>query len=88
MKKRVLALAAVAGLVLTGPAFGGEPSWEGGIIRFGAERERIRSMHILDRPYRLFHFYGNTVRRLHYHGRIFPSLSEVSQVLGSGSLLP
>lgn len=30
-----------------------------------AYREKIRAMHILDRPDRIGHFYGNTVRRLH-----------------------
>lgn len=30
----------------------------------------IRSMHILDRPNRIGHFYGNTVRRLHYYGQL------------------
>jgi len=33
-----------------------------------AYRHAIRSMHILDRPYRPGHFYGNTVRRRHYGG--------------------
>jgi len=88
MKKRVLAFAAAVGLVLTSSAFGGEPGWEGGIVRFGAERTKIRNMDILDRPYRLFHFYGNTVRRLHYRGHILPSLSDVSTVLWTPSLIP
>lgn len=30
-----------------------------------AYRQHIRSLHILDRPYRFGHFYGNTVRRRH-----------------------
>jgi hypothetical protein len=33
----------------------------------GAERRaEIRSMDILERPYRVGHFYGNTVRRRHH----------------------
>jgi hypothetical protein len=32
----------------------------------GLSRQEIRSMNILDRPYRPFHFYGNAVRR-RYH---------------------
>lgn len=31
-----------------------------------AHRASIRAMHILDRPNRPGHFYGNTVRRLYY----------------------
>lgn len=38
------------------------------------DREAIRSMHILDRPNRAGHFYGNTVRRLHYTGRLLPTV--------------
>jgi len=36
------------------------------IVAVGRERETIKSMHILDRPYRPFHFYGNAVRRRHF----------------------
>ena len=38
------------------------------IITPSAERQAIRSTHILHRPYRPGHFYGNTVRR-RAHGR-------------------
>ena len=44
----------------------------GGLLS-GSERERIRSMEIIHRPYRPFHFYGNTARRLYYRGRILPT---------------
>jgi hypothetical protein len=33
-----------------------------------AERQTIRSMHILDRPNRPGHFYGNTKRRRYHNG--------------------
>ena len=33
-----------------------------------AVRKSIKSQHILDRPYRLGHFYGNTVRRRYHRG--------------------
>lgn len=39
-----------------------------------AEREVLRKTHILHRPDRFGHFYGNTVRRLHHHGRLLPRL--------------
>jgi hypothetical protein len=39
------------------------------IIAFGAQREAIKSQPILHRQNRPLHFYGNTVRRRHAHGR-------------------
>ena len=74
MRKHVLALAVLGSLLFTFAAHGGEPGWEGGVIRFGAERQKIQNTHILHRPYRPFHIYGNTVRRLYYHGRILPAI--------------
>lgn len=50
---------------LVSPSTGGPPAevaWE-------LTREEIRSMDILDRPYRVGHFYGNTVRRRHHSQR-------------------
>lgn len=82
MRKRLGILAILGSLLFVSAATANEPGWEGGIIRFGADRERIRSMHILDRPYRPFHVYGNVVRRLYYRGRIWPSLDELTQMLG------
>ncbi|MFW6170109.1 MAG: hypothetical protein ACODAD_06440 [Planctomycetota bacterium] len=94
MKKHVLALAILGSLVMAGVAAGtepgcvggtircaAEPRWEGGVVRFGVERERIRNMHILDRPYRLFHVYGNTVRRMYYRGQLLPSLEDFAHML-------
>lgn len=40
--------------------------WCPQIFVVGAQRKYIKSMHILERPNRPFHFYGNTVRRIHY----------------------
>ena len=40
--------------------------WAPNTLVFGAERAKIKSMHILARPNRPLHFYGNTVRRIHY----------------------
>ncbi len=72
MRKHVIALAVLGSLFVGLAAFGEEPGWEGGIIRFGAEREKIRNTHILDRPYRPFHVYGNAVRRRYYRARSQP----------------
>ena len=40
--------------------------WSPKIIIVGEERDCIKSIHILHRPNRPFHFYGNTIRRVHY----------------------
>ena len=45
-----------------------EPGWSPVVIPTGAYREAIKSMPIELRPYRPFHFYGNTIRRNYYHG--------------------
>jgi hypothetical protein len=59
-----------------------EPSWTYGVVRTGAERDAIKSMPITQRPYRPLHFYGNTVRRLHYRGTALPAPRDV---VGAGS---
>ncbi|WP_437226863.1 hypothetical protein SH661x_000050 [Planctomicrobium sp. SH661] len=43
----------------------------------GALREQLDATPIELRPYRPFHFYGNTVRRVHYRGTPFPRFGEV-----------
>ena len=37
-------------------------------------RQVIQEMPLLMRPNRVGHFYGNTVRRMHYTGRLLPRL--------------
>jgi hypothetical protein len=49
-----------------------EPGWSPVIIATGAYREQIRATPIELRPYRPFHIYGNTVRRIHYRGTPLP----------------
>ncbi|TWU56508.1 hypothetical protein Poly51_24190 [Rubripirellula tenax] len=49
-----------------------EPGWSPVIIARGEYRQQIESMPIELRPYRPLHFYGNTVRRNHYHGTPLP----------------
>jgi hypothetical protein len=56
---------------------GGEPGWERGVVLFGQEREQVKSMPITERPYRPLHFYGNTVRRMHYRGTAIPAPRDV-----------
>lgn len=46
-----------------------ETAASGPMIARGAQRDAIKSQHILNRGYRPGHFYGNTVRRRHTRGR-------------------
>jgi hypothetical protein len=57
----------------------GEPDWTSGIIKSGEERDALRSVPVTNRPYRPLHFYGNTVRRLHYRGTALPAPRDVVQ---------
>lgn len=49
-----------------------EPPWSSSVLPVGAEAQQIRQTDILNRPYRPGHFYGNTVRRMHYRGHPLP----------------
>lgn len=53
-----------------------QPGWSPNIIATGQEREQIRATPIEQRPYRPLHFYGNTVRRMHYRGTPLPTIAE------------
>ena len=55
-----------------------EPKWQGNVIARGAERAKIESTPILERPYRPLHFYGNTVRRRHYRGTALPAPKDLT----------
>jgi hypothetical protein len=64
-----------AGLLIFGMALvgeGREPGWDWRVVTFGDQREKIQSTPILERDYRPLHFYGNTVRRVHYRGSPLP----------------
>lgn len=50
----------------------GEPGWSRAVIATGDQRATIRALPIEQRPYRPLHFYGNTVRRMHYRGTPLP----------------
>ena len=53
-------------------AGGAEPGWSPVIIATGPYRKQIEATPIEQRPYRPLHFYGNSVRRLHYRGTVLP----------------
>ena len=54
-----------------------EPGWASNVLIVGAERDYVKSLPIELRPYRPFHFYGNTVRRLHYRGYALPACYDI-----------
>lgn len=59
-----------------------EPTWSYGVVRVGEDRDAIKSMPITERPYRPLHFYGNTVRRMHYRGTAVPAPRDI---VGAGA---
>lgn len=67
----------LAGLSLPQSSMSGEPGWVGQVVKGPAERARLEQIPIIHRPYRPLHFYGNTVRRMHYHGRVVPGPAEI-----------
>jgi hypothetical protein len=58
-----------------------EPGWTHGVLLFGEERDKKDATPILQREYRPFHFYGNTVRRQHYRGNVRPSVTDGLQAV-------
>lgn len=62
-----------------------EPGWWGRVIAPAPMRARIRSTPIIHRPYRPFHFYGNTIRRRYYRGTVLPAPRDIVQ--GSVALI-
>jgi len=67
----------LAVLSLACPSVGGEPGWIGQVVKPRSQREQINQTPIVYRSYRPLHFYGNTVRRMYYHGRVLPMPSEL-----------
>ncbi len=85
MKKLAyLAFFSVLVSVSSDSASAAEPGWSPVIVATGSYREQIQSTPIEKRPYRPFHFYGNAVRRNHYHGSVIP----VPQILTRSRLIP
>jgi hypothetical protein len=82
MFQRITLLTLLAVVLLAAdPAQGQEPGWKGTIVAVGAERTKIQSTEIRKRPYRPFHIYGNTVRRLHYRRQPLPLPRDLFQGL-------
>lgn len=49
-----------------------EPGWESQVLVSSPEREYLRSVPMVQRPYRPGHVVGNTVRRQYYRGFPLP----------------
>ena len=49
-----------------------EPSWSPWVVVRGQQRTELRAKPMHERPYRPFHFYGNTVRRRYHRGNPLP----------------
>ena len=77
IKYLVIAVATIAPLANPATAAPPEPGWAKQIVPTGQERAIIKSTPIELRPYRPFHFYGNTVRRLHYRGNPIPAPRDI-----------
>ncbi|MGI9519366.1 MAG: hypothetical protein ACR2NP_20105 [Pirellulaceae bacterium] len=58
--------------VAPGESFAQEPTWSPFVIMRGQDRTELRAKPMHERPYRPFHFYGNTVRRRHHRGNPLP----------------
>lgn len=83
--RRFIALALLIVGISTSSAVAQEPDWWGVVIAPQSIRPQIESTPIIDRPYRPFHFYGNTVRRRHYRGTALPAPRDFFR--GGGALI-
>lgn len=58
-----------------------EPQWTSQVVKRGEDRVRTNSIDILHRPNRPLHFYGNTVRRMHYRGQARPTVRDLQNTV-------
>ncbi len=84
MKKLCLALlfCGFAATVSVENARAEEPGWSCVVIATGEYREQIKATPIEMRPYRPFHFYGNTVRRKYHRGTALPVPRSLANHIG------
>lgn len=82
-KLALLLLAFAFSIPMANTVLAREPGWRNEVIARGAERRRIRSMHIIHRPYRPLHFYGNSIRRSYYRGVLRPTSQDVRRGFGA-----
>ena len=65
---RIIVLALLILGTISSASHAQEPGWWGVVIAPRSIRPQIESTPIINRPYRPFHFYGNTIRRRYYRG--------------------
>jgi hypothetical protein len=83
MTLRMIVSATAVSVAMVSFAQASEPTWTGRVIIPRSERAVIESTPIIQRPYRPLHFYGNTVRRAHYHDRFMPLPRELMKGAGA-----
>ena len=71
----------VASLAAIERAAAQEPEWTPRVLKVGEDRESTNATDITQRPYRPLHFYGNTVRRMHYRGTPLPKPQDLSNTV-------
>ncbi|MBC8357172.1 MAG: hypothetical protein H8E66_34810 [Planctomycetes bacterium] len=71
--RRLITTSLVVFGLLTSNAAAQEPGWWGVVIAPKSIRPQIEATPIIYRPYRPFHFYGNTIRRKYYRGTVVPA---------------
>ena len=54
-----------------------EPNWYPYVVARGQDRVVIQNTPMEYRPYRPFHFYGNTIRRTYYRGTAAPQPRDI-----------
>lgn len=79
----VLAVAAVGVALSENTAPAQEPGWLPVIVADGELREQLNATPIGRRPYRPFHFYGNTIRRSYHRGNPLPQFSDVRRTISA-----
>ncbi len=80
-KRSLLLVALFVFSGISNQATAAEPGWTWQVVTFGEKRAEIQSTPIVNRKYRPLHFYGNTIRRKHYHGVAVPTPQVVIEKL-------
>jgi hypothetical protein len=77
MSRYLIAIVVVLAALSAPRPAAAEPGWVGQVVKPRSQRDEIRQTPMIYRPYRPLHFYGNTVRRVYYHGRVLPAPSDL-----------
>lgn len=77
LRKCVLVASVILPFFFTSAGSAQEPGWASDVFVPRATQRRVDAVPIVARPYRPFHVYGNTVRRIHYRGRALPTFGDI-----------